>query len=305
MLGGLAVWAIGGAVFAHTGHLGVFGLGYDDLSAALNGDLVWHLAALLLVAKLAATAICYGLGGCGGVFAPTLFFGGMAGAAVSGLAGLVLPLTGADHVTLAVVGMCACLGGVVRAPVTGILIVFEMTHEFALVPALIVAALVSQGISRWINKENFYEEVLAQDGHHVERIAPPRSLRTWMQLPAARIANFTPVVATDLAPDAVRALLARERHERFPVVVDGQLRGVLERRSALAALDAGLPVPVEAAATCTADTSLREVQSRLIDSPGQLEVVLDQPGPAGRVVGIVTLHDILRAEMLFARENEE
>jgi CIC family chloride channel protein len=201
--------------------------------------------------------------------------------------------------------MCACLGGVVRAPVTGILIVFEMTHEFALVPALIVAALVSQGISRWINKENFYEEVLAQDGHHIERIAPPRSLRTWMELPAARIANFSPVVATDLAPDSVRALLAKERHERFPVVVDGQLQGVLERRSALAALEAGLPVPVEAAAVCTAETALRDVQSRLIDSPGQLEVVLDQPGPSGRVVGIVTLHDILRAEMLFAREHEE
>lgn len=305
MLGGLAVWLIGGAVFAHTGHLGVFSLGYDDLSAALNGDLVWHLAALLLVAKLAATAICYGLGGCGGIFAPTLFFGGMAGAAISGLVGLAIPLTGADHVTLAVVGMCACLGGVVRAPVTGILIVFEMTHEFALVPALIVAALVSQGISRWMNKENFYEAVLAQDGHHLERIAPPRSLRTWMELPAARIANFSPVVATDLAPAAVRALLAKERHERFPLVVDGQLQGVLERRSALAALDAGLPVPVEAAAVCTADTSLRDVQSRLIDSPGQLEVVLDQPGPSGRVVGIVTLHDILRAEMLFAREHEE
>ena len=305
MLGGLAVWLIGGAVFVNTGHLGVFSLGYDDLSAALDGELVWHVAVLLLVAKLAATAICYGLGGCGGIFAPTLFFGGMAGAAISGLIGLAIPLTGADHVTLAVVGMCACLGGVVRAPVTGILIVFEMTHEFALVPALIVAALVSQGLSRWINKENFYEEVLAQDGHHVERIAPPRSLRTWMELPAARIANFSPVIATDLAPDAVRALLAAHRHERFPVVVDGQLQGVLERRATTAALAAGLPVPIEDAATCTADTSLREVQSRLIDSPGQLEIVLDQLGPRGRVVGIVTLHDILRAEMLFAREHEE
>ncbi len=305
MLGGVAVWAIGAAVFVNTGHLGVFSLGYDDLSAALNGNMVWHAAALLLVAKLAATAICYGLGGCGGIFAPTLFFGGMAGAALAGLASLVMPLTGADQVTLAVVGMCACLGGVVRAPVTGILIVFEMTHEFALVPALIVAALVSQSLARWINRENFYEEVLAQDGHHVERIAPPRSLRTWMELPAARIANFTPVIATDLAPDALRRLLASSRHERFPVVVEGRLKGVIERRATEAALRDGRPAPVETVATCTADTTLREVQSRLIESPGQLEVVLDQMGPEGRVVGIVTLHDILRAEMLFAREQEE
>src|SRR5690606_23430837 len=198
------------------------------------------------------------------------------GAALAGLASLVLPLSGADQVTLAVVGMCACLGGVVRAPVTGILIVFEMTHEFALVPALIVSALVSQSLARWINRENFYEEVLAQDGHNLQRIAPPRSLRTWMELPAARIANFSPVVATDLSADALRNLLNTHRHERFPVVIDGKLEGVIERRATEAALKDGRAVPVEPVAACTADTPLREVQSRLIESPGQLEVVLDQ-----------------------------
>jgi chloride channel protein, CIC family len=305
MLGGLAVWVIGAAVFLGTGHLGVFSLGYTDLSSALNGNMVWHIAALLLVAKLAATAICYGLGGCGGIFAPTLFFGGMAGAAVSGLVGLVLPLTGADHVTLAVVGMCACLGGVVRAPVTGILIVFEMTHEFALVPALIIAALVSQAISRRITPHNFYEEVLAQDGHHVERIVPPRSLRTWMELPAARIANFSPIIATDKSPAALRALLAEHRHDRFPLVVDGKLEGVVERRGVNAALTGGQPLTVEPAAICLAETPLREVQLRLIESPGQLALVMDRAGPEGRVVGLVTLHDLLRAEMLFAKEQEE
>jgi CIC family chloride channel protein len=267
--------------------------------------MVWHVAALLLVAKLAATAICYGLGGCGGIFAPTLFFGGMVGAMLSGLAGLVLPLSGADRVTLAVVGMCACLGGVVRAPITGILIVFEMTHEFALVPALIIAALISQGISRWLNERNFYDEVLAQDGHHVERIVPPRCLRTWMELPAARIANFSPVIATDLTPEAVRTLLATHRHERFPVVLQGRLRGVMERRAADLALRSAQSVPVETVATCLAETPLREVQSRLIDSPGQLAVVVDKIGEDARVVGVITLHDLLRAEMLFAKEQED
>ncbi len=305
MLGGIAAWAIGAGVFIGTGHLGVFSLGYEDLSSALNGSMVWHLAILLLVAKLAATAICYGMGGCGGIFAPTLFFGGMAGAAISGLVGLVLPLTGADHVTLAVVGMCACLGGVVRAPVTGILIVFEMTHEFALVPALIIAALVSQAISRWVNKDNFYDEVLAQDGQNVERIVPPRSLRTWMELPAARVANFSPVVADDFSVEALRTLLAAHRHERFPVVKEGRLQGVIDRRTADAALKAGLLPPVEPAAICLAETPLREVQARLIESPGQLAVLVDKEGPDGKVTGLVTLHDLLRAEMLFARDQQE
>jgi len=305
MLGGLVAWVIGVGVFIGTGHLGVFSLGYEDLSSALNGGMVWHLALLLLVAKLAATAVCYGMGGCGGIFAPTLFFGAMAGAAISSLTGLVIPLTSADHVTLAVVGMCACLGGVVRAPVTGILIVFEMTHEFALVPALIIAALVSQAISRRLNKENFYDEVLAQDGQHVQRIVPPRSLRTWMELPAARVANFSPVVAGDLSPGAVRTLLDKHRHERFPVVLHERLQGVIERRTTETALKAGLPPPVETVATCLAETPLREVQARLIESPGQLAVVMDKEGTDGRVVGLVTLHDLLRAEMLLAQEQQE
>lgn len=304
MLGGIAVWAIGAGVFVATGHLGVFSLGYDDLSAALNGRMLWSIALLLLVTKLVATAVCYSLGGCGGIFAPTLFFGGMAGAALSGLAGLALPLTTADHVALALVGMCACLGAVVRAPVTGILIVFEMTHEFGLVPLLMIGALISQAIARRMTRENFYEEVLAQDGQHVTRLVPPRSLRTWMEVPVARIANFSPVLATDLGAGAVRALLDAHRLARFPVVIDGQLTGVLERREAEAALAGGRAPRLETAASCLADTPLREVQARLIEAPNHFMVVVDRLTEGGRPIGVLTLHDILRAEMLFAREEE-
>ena len=114
MLGGIGVWVIGAAVFVTTGHAGVFSLGYEDLSLALDGKLLWHIAALLLVAKLVATAFCYGLGGCGGIFAPTLFFGTMVGAALAGAIQLIYPLSQADHVALAVVGMYACLGRVFK-----------------------------------------------------------------------------------------------------------------------------------------------------------------------------------------------
>ena len=68
--------------------------------------------------------------------------------------------------------MSATLGGVVGAPVTGILIVFEMTHEFALVPALMLGALVSQSISRSMNDGNFYDALLVQDGHRIEHVRP-------------------------------------------------------------------------------------------------------------------------------------
>ncbi len=302
MLGGIAVWAIGAAVFIGTGHAGVFSLGYDDLSLALDGKLLWHIAALLLVAKLLATAVCYGLGGCGGIFAPTLFFGGMTGAALAGLVGLVLPLSGADHVTLAVVGMCACLGAVVRAPVTGILIVFEMTHEFALVPALMVGALVSEMISRRITRESFYDTALAQDGQHVEKLVPPRSLRTWMELPAARIANFSPLVITDLSPAALRDFLGSHAHNRFPVVMDGRLTGVLTRKEASDALLETRPPVLESAVTLTLGTSVREVATKIVDSPSGLIILV---GKNGGVNAVVTMHDILRAQMSFANNQQD
>ena len=101
--------------------------------------------------------------------------------------------------------MSACLGAVVGAPVTGILIVFEMTHEFALVPALMIGALVSQAISRKMNRQNFYDAILTQDGHQMEHVRPPRDLQSWQQLPVSAIANFQPVVVKGLIPGKSRS----------------------------------------------------------------------------------------------------
>jgi CIC family chloride channel protein len=306
VLGGSVVWLLGAAVFLGTGHLGVFGLGYDDLSTALNGNMVWHVAALLLVAKLAATAVCYGLGGCGGIFAPTLFFGGMAGAAIAAGMNFVLPMSAADQVTLAVVGMAACLSAVVRAPVTGILIVFEMTHQFAVVPTLMIGALISLWISRRFVRENFYDEVLAQDGHHVGRIMPVRSLRSWMELPVARIASAKPVALTDLSPVARREALQQHRFERFPVVLNGALAGVVTRLELEDSLTDGRKPRLDPPVVCTADMSVREVEGRLIESPSHLVLIVEgkRGSTGGRLMTLLTLHDILRAEILQAREHE-
>ena len=92
-MGGLITWALGCSIFLATGHLGVFSLGYDDLSAGLSHELSWRVAAILLGAKFMATVACYGLGGCGGIFSPTLFLGGMCGIALAGLGTMALPLS--------------------------------------------------------------------------------------------------------------------------------------------------------------------------------------------------------------------
>ena len=305
-LGGVVTWAIGAAIFLPSGHLGIFSLGYADLNSALYHELTWRLAALLLVGKLVATVAGYGTGGCGGIFAPNLFLGAMCGAALSGACqhGLAVPLSNDDHVLLTVVAMSACLGAVVRAPLTSILIVFEMTHEFALVPALLAGALVSQAISRALLPHNFYEEVLLSDGHTMRTFMPPRDLRSWRQYPVSAIANFEPVVFSpdDLAPTRLAdALSAHPHYERFPVAGPADVPpGIVVRAEAEAALAAGYLATVHAAPTCQREQSVGEAQTLLIESPHGMVLLLD--APAGKVVGLLTLHDLLRAQDSLAKD---
>ena len=301
--GAVITWALGAAVFVQTHRLGVFSLGYDDLSSALAGDVGWQLAALLLGAKFIATFTCYGFGGCGGSFSPTVFFGGMTGVVVAGLVNLQWPVAQADVVTLAVVGMSACLGAVVWAPVTGILIVFEMTHQFSLVPALMIAALVSQTMSRKLNRENFYDALLTQDGHQLEHVRPPRGLQGWQQLPVSAIANFRPVVAGDLDPAEIRKLLQAHPYQRFPVTSAGKLAGILTRKEAEAALAEKRVPRLEPATTCPPGQTIRQLQALLIESSTGLVVLTAADGHAA--LGVVTLHDLLRAEVEKARTSEE
>lgn len=301
-IGGLVTWVLGSFIFLHTTNhsLGVFGLGYDDLSDALSKGFEWKLAGALVVAKLIATIACYGFGGCGGIFSPMLFLGGMCGVCLAGVCGQIVPLSTADQIVLAVVGMSTCLGAVVRAPVTSILIVFEMTHQFSLVPVLMLGTLVSQAIRHRFAEHNFYEALLIQDGHMLEHVIPPRDLQSWQQLPLSAIANFHPVVARELDSKAFDPLLKNHPYRYFPVLQPDKPPLIVSRKEALDALAAKRPVRAEPAVTCLPSQTIRELQLLLVESNQAVVLVLDRPG--GNVLGLVTLHDMLRAQVALGKE---
>jgi len=299
-IGGLICWALGVGVFLQTGKLGVFGLGYDDLSEALTGKLIWQTAALLLAAKFVATIACYGTGGCGGIFSPTLFFGAMTGLVIGGMAQPIFALPPEGVAMVTIVSMSATLGAVVRAPVTSILIVFEMTHQFALVPPLMLAALISQAISRSLARRNFYDALLEQDGHVVERFAPPRDLREWQTQPVSHLANPKPVVVPSLELKQIQGVLQNHPYAQFPVLIDGQVRGVLTREEADRAIREKQPPVLVEATICRPEFSLREAEMQLIESKTGLLLLQRKEG--GPLVGILTLHDILRAQQAAAEE---
>jgi CIC family chloride channel protein len=226
----------------------------------------------------------------------------MCGAVVAGLGGHFLHLNQSDAVLLAAGGMSSCLGAVVLAPVTAILIIFEMTHQFALVPGLMLAGLISQVIARSIHHVNFYDEVLCQDGHDLDHVIPPRDLRSWQNLPISVLANFKPVVAGDLSEQALSELLERHPYRHFPIMEDGCLKGIASRAEIAAALAERRPPKIEQAITCQLGQSIRESQSRLIQSTTGTLVITDESG--SKLLGLVTLHDLLRAQLAVAeREN--
>jgi len=254
----------------------------------------------LLAAKFCATVACYGLGGCGGIFSPTLFFGAMTGLGIAALAQPVLPLSPQDVAMLAIVCMSATLGAVVRAPVTSILIVFEMTHQFSLVPPLMLAALISQAISRGLARHNFYDALLDQDGHDLERLTPPRDLREWQNQAVSHLANPKPVVADSLELKRIQRLLQNHPYNQFPVVIGGRIRGVLTRAEATRAMREARPPALVEATVCPPDLPLRAVQIKLIESATGLLLLQEQPDQP--LAGILTLHDILRAQQAAAEQ---
>ena len=294
-IGAMVCWTLGAAVFLKTGRLAVFGLGYEDMSEALTGGLAWQIGAILLVTKFIATVFCYGTGGCGGIFSPTLFFGAMTGLVLAGIAQPYFHLQPDELVLLAIVGMSATLGAVVRAPVTSILIVFEMTHEFALVPPLMFAALIAQAISRRLLHENFYDALLAQDGQSIERFVIPRDLQAWQEQPVIRFATTQPVVVTSLIPESVSKLLRSFSYDRFPVVQNGRLSGLLLRSEAEAAQHEKRTPRLVAALTCPPETQIRVVAEKLVEATNGIIVIQEPAGPP--VSGLFTLHDLLRAQL--------
>lgn len=294
VFGGVLTWVIGCAVFIAFGKIGVFGLGYQDLSSALGNQFEWKIAGIMVGAKLLATIIGYSFGGCGGIFAPTLFIGGMTGYFLSGLARLWIPLGQADQIVLTVVGMSACLGAVVRAPLTSILIVFEMTHQFSLIPGLLLGTVISQATARIAGRLNFYDAVLVQDGHELHKIHPPVDLQGWQNLPVSAIANPQPVMLDGLGQEELRQKLARFPYNSFPLLEKGRVKGIVTRQALERALAAGAPPEVLKATFCHPEQTVRDIGKKFLESSAYVLLVIDRDTKA--IKGIVTLHDLIRAQ---------
>ncbi|MGB6632784.1 MAG: chloride channel protein [Terriglobales bacterium] len=145
----------------------VLGVGYGFVGEALNGNMAFKLMLLLVILKLFAVTISYASGNAGGIFGPALFIGAMLGGSVGTVAHHFFPAYTATPGAYALVGMGAVFAGVVRAPMTSVLMIFEMTQDYAVIVPLMIANLISLFIASQLQHEPIYEALAAQDGIHL------------------------------------------------------------------------------------------------------------------------------------------
>jgi len=145
----------------------VLGVGYGYVGDALNGKMAFQLMLLLVVLKLFAVTVSYASGNAGGIFGPALFIGAMLGGSVGTVAHHFFPYHTAMPGAYALVGMGAAFAGIVRAPMTSVLIIFEMTQDYAVIVPLMIANLVSLFIASQLQHEPIYEALAIQDGIHL------------------------------------------------------------------------------------------------------------------------------------------
>jgi chloride channel protein, CIC family len=145
----------------------VLGVGYGYVGDALNGNMAFRMMMLLVVLKLLAVTTSYASGNAGGIFGPALFIGAMLGGTVGTVAHYLFPAHTATPGAYALVGMGAVFAGIVRAPMTSVLMIFEMTQDYAVIVPLMIANLVSLFIASRLQHEPIYEALAVQDGIHL------------------------------------------------------------------------------------------------------------------------------------------
>ena len=169
-IGGLFIGAIG-LFIPH-----IFGVGYETMDMALAGKLSWSFLLMLIFFKIIATSITVGSGGSGGIFAPSLFLGASLGGFVGTLTNMWFPSISGSPGAYTLVGMGAVAAATMHAPITSILILFELTNDYRIILPLMTAIILSVLIKMQINKESIYSLKLLRKGLQLKKEYEPNVL---------------------------------------------------------------------------------------------------------------------------------
>lgn len=297
-LGGLLV----GVLLLVSPHL--YGIGYETMDATLAGSLAWRELALLLLLKPIATSLTLASGGSGGVFLPSLYVGGLAGGLFAAGLAAAVPATSGSAGAWALVGMAGVLAGTAHAPVTAVLLAFELTHGYEVVLPVMLAAAFSTLVARALQRDSIYTEKLRLRGIEIDR----REDLVLRQIAVGEIMHQDPpAVRRDAPLDVVLArFLESDLGTVFVTEENGRLVGEVSIHDVKASLGeatalGGLALAgdvSQAAARASAETSLADALDVLTRVGRDLLAVVDTGGKLVGCLALRSITDVLAREAL-------
>jgi CIC family chloride channel protein len=264
----------------------VLGVGYEYADQALNGGLLLKTMILLCIAKLVATVISYASGNAGGIFAPSLYLGAMAGGAVGVVVHRWAPFATGDPGAYAMVGMGAVFAGIIRAPMTSVFMIFELTQDYQVFVPLMIANMISFLISRQYQTVPLYRALLQQDHVHLPELGRRLATGTWRAKDVMQtdFKLLAPAMSVEEADKATAA-----NHAKSFLVGEGDLyMGLIRREQLKQALSKGLgSTPISSFITSN--------QTHVHPDHG-LDLVLERLGKSPDILPVVSRNDVRRIE---------
>ena len=279
----------------------VYGVGFESINLALFEQIGWYILLALFLAKIFSTSLVIGSGGSGGIFAPSLFIGAMAGGLYGRIVHQLFPAVTATSGAYALVGMGALVAGAIHAPITAILILFEMTDDYKIILPLMLACIISTITASQLKKESIYSMKLLRRGVDIRG---GREVTILQSLLVKDCMSEDKVLIPEITPfsELVKQMLASRFHH-FPVV-DGRKRmvGIIHFNELKEHLfDDSLPPDTAARdmaykkyVTVTPEENLLQAIKKFGTQDLEEITVVSERDPA-RVVGTLSLTDVMQA----------
>jgi chloride channel protein, CIC family len=213
----------------------VLGVGYGYVDRVLTGDFPLKTVAILAVLKIIATASCYSSGNAGGIFGPSLFIGAMIGGSVGSVAHHFFPAITANPGAYALVGMGTAFAGIIRTPMTSVIMIFELTRDYSIIVPLMISNLISFFISQRLQREPIYEALALQEGVYL----PTGESRE--ELSGTRVGQVMQIrpelLPLEMDLGAARRRLQEANRNAWPVGSGERLYGIVAARQIEGAKD--------------------------------------------------------------------
>jgi CIC family chloride channel protein len=293
--------AIGGLVIGLIGLYfpQIFGVGYGVIENTINKGIALGTIVTLVFLKIIATSVTLGSGGSGGIFAPSLFIGALLGEAFGKLISLIFPTIEIPPGAFALVGMAAVFAGTAHAPISAILLLFEMTGNYKILPPLMITCVISVILVRWMTKYSIYTLKLYRKGIDIEQFRVIDYMGS-ITVSEAMISDVIYVVQSDTVKD-VGLKIKSTNHRGFPVLDgEGKLVGIVTRKDINRALAEGESVSevrnvmTRNIIVCYPDESLKTALHKMAErNIGRMPVV--NRDDQKHIIGLISRKSLMKA----------